>query len=123
MSLAWLRSLAAILADEDMLHEDSSTRYVVSKVLLPYVKKQWGSNGHLWSALPASQIGPPSFYVIHSWGGDFFDLVSQLCEQLAPKDLKHKGQPWIEAHATSSPCSYSSTFVWLDFLSVSHQCE
>lgn len=105
------------------MQEDSSTRYVVSKVLMPLVKKQWGSNGQLWNALPSSQVGPPNFYVIHSWGGDFIDLVTQLCEELAPRDLKHKGQPWIESHNNSLPSSYSSIFVWLDFLSINHQAS
>ena len=66
------------------------------------------------------ELLPHSFFVIHSWGGDFVDLVSQLSEQLAPKDIKHKAQPWVTSSSTTQP-SYASIYVWLDFLSITHQ--
>eukprot|EP00798_Chlamydomonas_sp_ICE-L_P014050 gene14050-19987_t len=93
ISVAWLQRFAESLKNVEPYESLESTEDIVDTVMVPLTAKL-GMKTRLWDLVPSQHRGTPTWYIVHTWRGDFYELVDQVVNALAPEPLPgQKAQP------------------------------
>ena len=62
----------------------------------------------LWDYIPQKHTGPPQWYVIHAWNGNFEEMVASLLEQLTE----------VDEDGDTIPGSRAGVLIWMDIFAL-----